>query len=166
MKFGRPQSAIHLFSQVNLLTLMVGDGLQLGTIRSRIRAERGYLRTPGRVPHEHVITFYEQMDVLVYPRRSTGATESITPLKPFEALALKKPIIVSDVQPLAEIVGANERGLSFESGNIQDLADTISKLISDKNLGIRLGEAGREWVVDNRNWETVAETFVSAYKRL
>lgn len=162
--------AIHLLIDQgkSLRALMVGDGLQLGTIRSRIRAANleDIFELPGRVPHEHVITFYEQMDVLVYPRRSTGATESITPLKPFEALALKKPIIVSDVQPLAEIVGANERGLSFESGNIQDLADTISKLISDKNLGIRLGEAGREWVVDNRNWETVAETFVSAYERL
>lgn len=150
-----------------LRVLMVGDGLQLGTIRSRIRAANleDVFELTGRVPHEQVISFYEQMDVLVYPRRSTGATESITPLKPFEALALKKPIIVSDVKPLSEIVGENERGLSFESGNIHALADTISKLITDKILGTHLGENGRQWVVENRNWETVVETFVSAYER-
>ena len=68
------------------------------------------------------MSYYQDMDVLVYPRVSTGATETITPLKPFEALSLSKPIIVSDVEPLREIVGANERGLVFVSGNIADFA--------------------------------------------
>lgn len=152
----------------SLRVLMVGDGLQLSSIRSRIRAANvdDIFELTGRVPHDQVISYYAQMHVLVYPRRSTGATESITPLKPFEALALAKPIIVSDVQPLSEVVGNNERGLSFESGNVDDLANTIYQVMNDNALRARLGETGRRWVVQHRNWETVVNSFVSAYGNL
>src|SRR5699024_5432843 len=105
---------------VEIHVLMVGDGLRFNHIRSRVINEglEEQFTLTGRVPHEKVMSYYQDMDVLVYPRVSTGATETITPLKPFEALALAKPIIVSDVAPLREIVGDNERGLVFESGSV------------------------------------------------
>src|SRR5690625_7195181 len=84
------------------------------------------------------------MDVLVYLRITAGATQTITPLKPFEALALAKPIIVSDVEPLREIVGDSERGLVFENGNVQDFAQAIKKCSSAPELMSSLGQAGRQ----------------------
>ncbi|GAA2044967.1 hypothetical protein GCM10009720_27370 [Yaniella flava] len=148
--------------------LMVGDGLRFNHIRSRIINEglEEFFTLTGRVPHEQVMEQYKLMDVLVYPRISTGATETITPLKPFEALALAKPIIVSDVAPLKEIVGNDERGIVFESGNVQDFARAIRELSVDSSLRTALGDAGRHWVVENRNWENVVETFVKAYEHM
>lgn len=148
--------------------LMVGDGLGFNPIHARIVNEglQESVSLTGRVPHSKVREYYEQMDVLVYPRLSTGATETITPLKPFEALALAKPIVVSDVAPLKEIVGENERGLVFESGNIQDFARVILQLQQDRDLGKVLGQAGRTWVVEHRNWGNVVEIFIDAYKKL
>jgi glycosyltransferase involved in cell wall biosynthesis len=148
--------------------VMVGDGLQFKRIRSRVANQglKPYFTFTGRVPHESVIEHYETMDVLVYPRRSTGATETITPLKPFEALALAKPVIVSDVGPLKEIVGANERGLVFESGNIEDFARCIRKFHENADLMAELGRAGRAWVEKYRDWNNVVETFEDAYRGL
>lgn len=148
--------------------LMVGDGLRFNHIRSRIINEglEEYFTLTGRIPHDQVMQQYQQMDVLVYPRHSTGATETITPLKPFEALALAKPIIVSDVQPLREIVGDGERGVSFRSGDVQDFAHVIETLAAMPEQMKKLGATGRQWVVEHRNWENVAETFVNAYKHL
>lgn len=149
--------------------LMVGDGFRFNPLRSHI-ANAGledYFELPGRVPHDEVIDYYRQMDILVYPRRSTGATESITPLKPFEALALAKPIIVSSVKPLREIVGDDEqRGLIFESGNAWDFAQVILKLSEDAELRSALGKAGRQWAVAHRNWDNVVEIFMNAYEQL
>src|SRR5699024_5721026 len=109
---------------------------------------------------------YQQMDVLVYPRISTGATQTITPLKPFEALALAKPIIVRDVEPLRATVRDSERGLVFASGNVQDFAQASRKCSSAPELMSSLGQAGRQWVAENRNWEKVVETFLDAYSAL
>src|SRR5699024_12486968 len=107
-----------------------------------------------------------QMDVLVYPRISTVATQTITPLKTFEALPLAKPIIVSDVEPLREIVGDSERGLVFENGNVKDFAQAIKKCSSAPELMSSLSQAGRQWAAENRNWEKVVETFLDAYSDL
>jgi glycosyltransferase involved in cell wall biosynthesis len=151
-----------------LRVLMVGDGFRFNPLRSKIAQEglEDIFTLTGRVPHTQVLEYYQQMDVLVYPRWSTGATESITPLKPFEALALEKPVIVSDVAPLQEIVGDNERGLVFKSGNIEDLAHAIQRLSHDPELRMALGQAGRSWVVEHRNWDNVVATFIEAYNEL
>lgn len=148
--------------------LMVGDGLRYNPVHSRIVTEglEDSFTLTGRVPHQEVMDYYRQMDVLVYPRQSTGATETITPLKPFEALALAKPIIVSDVEPLREIVGDDQRGLVFESGNVPDFARAIKQFEQDRSLMTRLGQAGRTWVVEHRNWENVVEAFKEAYDQL
>ena len=152
-------------SSVSIRLVAVGDGIGYGPLKKKVMQEglQDIIDLPGRVPHHQVIDYYKQMDVLVYPRLSTYATEAITPLKPFEALALGKPIIVSDVKPLREIVGNNERGLVFESGNASALASCIRRLAADSGLQSSLGSAGRQWVVENRNWGSVVRSFIDAY---
>src|SRR5699024_1792687 len=116
--------------------LMVGDGLRVNHIRSRVINEglENYFTLTGRVAHEEVKRQYQQMDVLVYPRISTGATQTMTHLKPFEALALAKRIIFSDVEPLRKSVGDSDRGPAFENGNVQDFAQAIKKSSSAPEL--------------------------------
>lgn len=146
----------------------VGDGTQFEAIRKKVENEglSHLIDLPGRVPHKKVKDYYQDIDIMVYPRVSTGTTEAITPLKPFEGLALGKPIIVSDVAPLVEIVGDQERGLIFKNKDAEDLARTIKLLSGDLQLQLSLGLAGREWVVKNRNWNKVVRVFTEAYKRL
>lgn len=167
---GRLIDVVKLLAEqdVRVRLLAVGDGIRRKPLLQKIQDEdlTGLIDMPGRVPHEEVIDYYKQMDVIVYPRVSTGTTEAITPLKPFEALALEKPIIVSDVAPLHEIVGSNERGLVFENGSVLDLAGKIQQLVADPELGKRLAKAGRRWVVENRNWQNVVRTFVDTYRAL
>ena len=153
---------------VRVEVLMVGDGLRFDHIQLRIINEglEEHFTLIGRVPHNDVMNYYRDMDVLVYPRVSTGATETITPLKPFEALALAKPIIVSDVKPLKEIVGDNARGLFFESGNVADFSRAVREVMDKPQHRRSLGHAGHQWVVKNRNWGNVVQIFVQAYDRL
>ena len=73
---------------------------------------------------------------------------------------------MSDVAPLREIVGDQTRGLTFQSGDIEDLATTIRRLAQDPDLQTSLGNAGRQWVVQNRNWNSVVKVFVSAFEML
>lgn len=166
----------HLVDAVKILAeqgspvrlVAVGDGTQYGPIAKKVEKVglSHLIELPGRVPHEEVMKYYRDIDIMVYPRVSTGTTEAITPLKPFEGLALGKPIIVSDVAPLREIVGDQTRGLTFQSGDIEDLATTIRRLAQDPDLQTSLGNAGRQWVVQNRNWNSVVKVFVSAFEML
>ena len=58
----------------------------------------------GRVPHDQVLSYYGLIDLFVVPRRAEATSELVTPLKPFEAIAVARTVIVSDVGALREIV--------------------------------------------------------------
>ena len=67
----------------------------------------------GRVPHDRVRDHYALLDAFVVPRVPDRAAWFTTPLKPYEAMALEIPLVVSDLPALTEIVGPDERGLAF-----------------------------------------------------
>jgi len=58
----------------------------------------------GRVPHREVSRYYSLIDLLVFPRKSMRLTETVTPLKPLEAMAQGRLVIASDVGGHRELI--------------------------------------------------------------
>ncbi len=148
--------------------LVVGDGGQRPALEARA-ARQGVAdacRFTGRVPHEAVAQYYLQMDVLANPRVDERAARLITPLKPYEAMALGRPVLVSDLPALREIVDPPNRGLTAPPGDAGALADTIELLMDDAGLRDRIATAGRDWVRTERTWAANARRYVAAYERI
>ena len=118
-----------------------------------------WLIMPGRIPHEEVETYYSLIDIAPFPRKPQPVTEMVSPMKPLEAAAMKKAIVVSSVRALTDMIVDGENGLVFEKGNITDFAEKLSMLISDDYLRIKLGEQARTWVEVERTWEQTANIF-------
>ena len=108
---------------------------------------------PGRVPFSEVSRYYSLVDVVVLPRYKEQVTDIVSPIKPFEAMAMSKCIVVSDVRALAEIVTQDVTGRLFEQGNAKSLRDVLDPLLTDDDLRQKLGAQAREWVVQNRSWD-------------
>jgi glycosyltransferase involved in cell wall biosynthesis len=106
----------------------------------------------GAVPHEEVARYYALIDVFVIPRRSDRAAVFTTPLKPFEAMAMARPLLVSDQPALVDTTGHGERGLSYAADDPSALAAQVRTLIEQPELRRTLGQAGRAWVVRERTW--------------
>ena len=126
----------------------------------RIAEEAGLgdrLIMPGRVPHEQVDAYYSLIDIAPFPRKPQPVTEMVSPMKPLEAFAMEKAVVVSSVKALNEMVQHEQTGLVFEKGNITAMADTLARLIEDPALRTRLGKAGRIWVEKERTWQRTAE---------
>lgn len=120
----------------------------------------------GRVPHDEVAGHYALLDAFVVPRRDERAARMVTPLKPYEALAMGKPLVVADLPALLEIVEPPARGLAFPAGDAAGLATELERLIDDPELGHRLGDAGREWVTRERSWSANGPRFRDVYERV
>jgi PEP-CTERM/exosortase A-associated glycosyltransferase len=120
----------------------------------------------GRVPHAHVKELYAVADIVTYPRRWTRTTALTTPLKPLEAMAMAKPIIVSDIPAMRELVTDGVTGLLFRAGDQDALATKCEQLLSDAALRYRLGQSGRDWVVRERQWRSLVSLYTSVYKSL
>ncbi|MDO5617797.1 glycosyltransferase [Kocuria sp.] len=119
------------------------------------------VRFVGRRPASEIPRFLSCVDIVACPRKSLPVTEMVSPLKPLEAFAASKPVIVSDVSPHRTLVGENqERGLLAQPGNARSLADAIQTLIEDPELSTAKGRAGRLWAVDHRQWSHLGKELV------
>ena len=115
---------------------------------------------------ERVAGYYRQMDVFANPRVEERAARYITPLKPYEAMALALPVLVSDLPALREIVDPPERGMVAPPGDPDGLAEAIARLVDDPDLRARLGAAGQAWVRRERSWAANGPRYREAYERI
>jgi len=145
-----------------------GEGLKLAAARRRVTEARleGVVLLPGRVPHGSVARYHRLIDIFAVPRAESRVGRLVTPLKPFEAMATGRPVVVSRLEALLEIVAEGETGLSYEAGNPADLADVLDRLIAQPELRQGLGQAARAWVVANRTMEQMGDRYRALYERL
>jgi glycosyltransferase involved in cell wall biosynthesis len=125
-----------------------------------------WLIMPGRVPHDKVESYYSLIDIAPFPRKPWPVCEMVSPMKPLEALAMEKAVIVSSVRALVEMVKEGDTGLVFNKGSIESLAEQLELLISNPELRQKLGENGRRWVESERTWNFTSSTASSLIKKL
>jgi len=117
-----------------------------------------WLILPGRVPHTEVARYYSLIDIAPFPRRAEKVTEIVSPLKPLEALAMGKAVVVPSLAVMSELIQHDHNGLIYERGNVAALEETLGKLIRDSALRRRLGKSGRQWVETERSWQKTASS--------
>ncbi len=152
-----------------LRVLLVGDGEDEAAIREageRLGLDDGTLVMPGRVSHDQVMRYYSIIDVFVVPRTSHRVSRLVTPLKPYEAMALERALVVSDLPALREIVTPGETGLTFRAEDADDLARVLGELLDDPALRARLGRQAREWIVTERTWTQNGQRYRALFERL
>jgi PEP-CTERM/exosortase A-associated glycosyltransferase len=148
--------------------LLVGGGSQREALEARV-AELGIgeaVIMTGRVPHAEIDRYYSLVDVLAYPRLSMRLTDLVTPLKPLEAMALKKPVVASDVGGHKELIRDGETGVLFKAGDEQSLIDATVRLLGDSTLWPKLTEAGRRYVDEERTWARSVARYGAVYEGL
>lgn len=146
--------------------LIVGEGRRRAVLEERVRdlGAQDVVVLTGQVPHEQVRDYYAQCDVFVVPRIDERAARLVTPLKPYEAMALEIPLVVSDLPALLELTGDGERGLSFRAGDVDSLVGVLTDLAADPDRRAQLARHGREWVSNERAWTTIAQRYHAVYQ--
>ena len=98
---------------------------------------------------EQKLAAYGSADVVVYP----GCCEGF-PIVPLEAAIMEKPIVVSN-DPGMSFVSEGGFGLTFQYGNEHQLKNALQRILQDDGLARRLGQRGKECVLENYTWENV-----------
>lgn len=125
-------------------------------------SDRVYL--PGRVPREEARRWVEALDVVIVPRQDVAVARSVTPQKPIEALALRRPLILSDLPALREVApdpGSNTAALCVPAGDPAALAGAIvasSERWADadpRDSSASFGVEGHSWPEQVRRYAVV-----------
>ncbi len=155
-------------TEVEFVLMIVGDGAYLSELKSlahELDVEEIVLFV-GRVPHDQVSEYYSLVDIAPFPRKPFLVCEAVSPLKPFEAMASQKAVIVSGCAALTEIVEHKVTGLVFDKGSVESLMDSLKLLVEDDTLRKYLAENGRSWVKSHRDWSHSAAIVNSVYKEV
>ena len=120
---------------------------------------------PGRIPHEQVAAYYSLIDICPFPRKPWPVCEMVSPMKPLEALAMEKAVVVSSVRALTEMIQDGVTGVVFEKGNTESLADAMESLLQSPERRAALGRAGREFVSRARSWAQIAARIQAVKQR-
>lgn len=148
--------------------LIVGDGAELQQFRQRVQREglERVVQFTGRVPHAEVESYYSVIDICPFPRLPLPVCEMVSPLKPFEAMAMGKTVIASDVSALAEIVDDGENGLLHVKGDAVSLTRVLRRALDDAQLRAGVADRGLAWVREHRDWNIIAGRVSRVYESL
>lgn len=145
--------------------VIVGEGPERKRLEALANEYRlnGVVRFTGLVPHDQILQYYSIMDILGYPRIDARINHAVTPLKPLEAMAMKKICVASDVGGLKELVSDGVTGILFERGNASQLAEKIMSLAIDKTLRDKIAARSYDFVHKVREWSVIASRYAEIY---
>lgn len=135
-----------LLEVVNAQLLLVGwfdqseDALH-PRLRSYIRQHPSIVCT-GFV--KDTAPYYDAMDVLVLPTWREGFPNVV-----LEASASAVPVITTIATGARDAVLPEVTGILVPPGDIEELRVAMLRLLSDSKLRMRMGDAGRRWVIDH-----------------
>ena len=119
--------------------VIVGEGPERGRLE-RLSTELGIADRVSFLGHrDDVSGLMRGLDIFALPSSGEGFG-----LVVLEAYAWSKPVVVSDVLALPEIVESERTGLLVPPGDVGELAGAIDRLAADLNLRQQLGTAGRQ----------------------
>jgi len=115
----------------------------------------------GRVPFEEVPKYHNMLSVSVSVSESESFGVAVV-----EAMACGKPVVVSNMGGLPEVVEDGKVGFVVPPRNPEETAKAIEKLVLDKELRIKMGLAGRERVKKLYEWDKCVEKMINIYKEV
>ena len=141
---------LELVEAANGMTLVVaGDG----PLRDRVPGALGF------VPHHALGPLYERAAVVAVPSHREGFGVVCA-----EAMAYGRPVVAGAVGGLLDLVADGETGLLVPPRDVPALRGALERLIGDRELRRRMGEAARERVRSRFAWPAVTDATLAAYE--
>lgn len=138
--------------------VIAGDGILKNDLENLIRESnlKDNINLIGFCSYPHGLIL--NSDLVVLCSEKEGIPRSI-----MEAMALKKPVVATDVMGTQEVVVNNETGFLIPLGNTDKFLDKIIELANDPELRIKMGQAGKKRVIENFNDVKIAQFLKNFY---
>jgi phosphatidylinositol alpha-1,6-mannosyltransferase len=137
--------------------LLVSGGPYRSALR-RLAGDQPVVFT-GSVPWAELPAHYAAGDVFAMPCRTRKGGLDVEGLGIvyLEASATGLPVVAGDSGGAPDAVREGETGFVVGGRDIEALADRVATLLEDRELGERMGAAGRAWVEKEWRWAAQGE---------
>ena len=146
-----------------LKLLLVGDGSQMEEYKKLCDNLEitDKVHFTGMVAHNDIPLMHNVIDVFVALSYAESFGVAVV-----EAQACEKPVVVSNVGGLPEVVEDEKTGFIVPPGDEFAAAAAIEKLVADTELRKTMGRAGRKRVVALYNWDKNVDQMMDVYSEI
>ncbi|OHB19523.1 MAG: hypothetical protein A3F96_00900 [Parcubacteria group bacterium RIFCSPLOWO2_12_FULL_40_10] len=118
----------------------------------------------GHKPYREVPLYLKAADILVLPNKKEEKISELytSPLKLFEYMASRRPIVASDLPSIREVLD-DQTAVFFEPDNPEQLAESIKKVIWNNHLAETISAKAFE-KVQSHTWHKRAERILNFIK--
>ncbi len=117
----------------------------------------------GSVEDDKLPSYYQDCDIFVLPSINKGEAFGMVLL---EAMACGKPVIASNLPGVRSVFKEGEHGLLVKPGDVNDLSEKITKLLTDDKLRNEMGLRARKLTEEKYTWNKVGERLNKVYRQV
>ncbi len=162
------EAATRLQSQnPSVMFLLVGEGAEKARIKD-LAQSRGLanVRFLDQQPREKIPDFIAASDACLVLLKKTDVFKTVIPTKMLEFMSCARPVILGVEGQAQQIVEESGAGLAIEPENAEALVAAIEHLAADRELGRKLGEKGREYIMRNFSRRSTAEKYIQILRTM
>lgn len=113
-----------------------------------------------RYEYNELRDLYATSAVVAVPLYENDFQAGVTTL--LEAMAMGKPVIVTQTTGQTDVVVNDENGITVAPGDVNGWVDALTRLQSDAVLRDRLGKAAQTWIQENATLDTWVRNIAGA----
>ena len=117
----------------------------------------------GFQPFEKIPEFLSVADVVVIPQKRNFSTIGQVPAKVFDAMAMAKPIIATNVSDLPLILDGC--GWIVEPKNPEQLAETIQYVLNNLEEAEEMGWKARQKCIEKYSWDAMEKVLLEVFEK-
>lgn len=113
------------------------------------------------VPDSEVATYYAAADAVILPYRRIYQSGVL-----LMAMSYGKPVMVSDIEGMTEVITDDVNGYVFTAGDADALADRLLEAVSSPEELRLVGERALSYVQEHHDWDKVGQATANCYRTL
>jgi glycosyltransferase involved in cell wall biosynthesis len=153
--------ALRIISSPRLCLVVVGH--QTEYLRRLSQKYSRYMRCTGPLPHCEMPRLLSRANLVVLPQRDVPVTQAQVPGKIFEAMAMAKPIIATEVSDIPEIL--DNCGWLVEPESPEALAETIRYVMEHPEEAAAMGERARQRCIEKYSWDAMERILFPLFEK-
>jgi glycosyltransferase involved in cell wall biosynthesis len=146
-----------------LTFLMVGSGRDFNKVKEKVELGRlNNVVLTGGVAHSQIFRYIDAMDICLNIFKPISISHGACPIKLFEYLSMKKPVISTRLHELNNI----DKGFIFYADTADELVETVKSMLSTKKNVAEFIEKGYNEVRENYLWPDIAKRLLNIIKQI
>lgn len=141
----------------NCTFVIAGGGREYDRLVNE-RSRRGLdnLIITGGLPHDEILNFIDSFDICLNLFKKSPLTDGACPIKLFEYMAFKKPIISTRIQEVQRI----DKEFIYWADDVDELVKTIMCILDNPRAVIPRVEREYNELLQHYTWPRIADTFL------